>query len=416
MMKICRSTLIVALGAVALLYSSCKKDDGGVQPPAGPGNQSNDRISITNDEAQLSSRVTYYNQNIPLDSLGIGFPKSTKSTAFSLTLVAEVRPPVICTDTLQATCITIKSNKALVSYNLRGAPYRGGIDVFDISTRSNPILKSQALFQNTDISAVINDGSDVYVAEATGDTGFVFPAVFEKMRLQGNNLILSGNGRLGVTSFAATGVGFSGTKVYVTSGNTGGLSVINPSTLTILNSISLHDARWVDIVSGKVVVVQGTPGQISVFNETNMALQGTFPFNGANIAESKSTVAIAGGKAFIAAGTGGVKVLSVFTGTQVGSVARPNPDSLGLDSSVVVTNAVSIDQDLLFVSNGEAGVYVAQGSQDFSSTGSETQQQITLLGRLRFGNLQSVNHVEYKGHYLIIASGLGGLKIVNVTF
>ena len=79
-----------------------------------------------------------------------------------------------------------------------------------------------------------------------------------------------------------------------------------------------------------------------------------------------------------------------------------------------MTNAVAIDQDLLFISNGEAGVYMAQGSQAFSATGAETQQTITMIGRLRFANLQSVNHVAIQNKYLIIAAGLGGLKIVQV--
>jgi hypothetical protein len=85
---------------------------------------------------------------------------------------------------------------------------------------------------------------------------------------------------------------------------------------------------------------------------------------------------------------------------------------------VVVTNAVAIDQDLMFISNGEAGVYLAQGSQVFSATGSETQQTITMRGKLRFGNLQSVNHVAYAGGnpgILIVAAGLGGLKILQVN-
>jgi hypothetical protein len=83
--------------------------------------------------------------------------------------------------------------------------------------------------------------------------------------------------------------------------------------------------------------------------------------------------------------------------------------------SVVVTNAASAERDLLFISNGEAGVYVAQGSQAFSATGSEAPQQLTMLGRLRFGNLQSVNHVTYRSGHLFVAAGLGGLKIVKVN-
>jgi hypothetical protein len=37
-----------------------------------------------------------------------------------------------------------------------------------------------------------------------------------------------------------------------------------------------------------------------------------------------------------------------------------------------------------------------------------------MVGRLRFGNLQSVNHVVYVAPYLVIAAGLGGIKVVLV--
>jgi hypothetical protein len=146
-----------------------------------------------------------------------------------------------------------------------------------------------------------------------------------------------------------------------------------------------------------------------------MSSVGNFPFAGADIAQSKSQAELVGGKAFIAAGDSGVQVISASTGLKVGAVPRPNPDSLGLSPSVVVTNAVAIDQDLMFISNGEAGVYLAQGSQVFSSTGSETAQTITMRGKLRFGSLQSVNHVALQSGLLIIAAGLGGLKIVQVN-
>ena len=105
-------------------------------------------------------------------------------------------------------------------------------------------------------------------------------------------------------------------------------------------------------------------------------------------------------------------MLSINTGDVVGIVPRPVvPD---LDELVVVTNAVSADGDLMFIANGEAGVYLAQAEEKFDTTGSDEPQDITLLGKLRFDDLESVNHVEYKGGMLFVAAGLGGLKIVKV--
>jgi hypothetical protein len=325
-------------------------------------------------------------------------------------------PPAINGQVVQATAIAMRGDRATVSYNMRGAQYLGAIDVFNISDKSRPKLRSEALFNDTDINSVAIDGGNVYMAEATGDPAFAYPAVLEVVKLTSGKLVLEGNQRTPLTSFAATSVAIPAATIYTTSGNTGALTALDQGTMTITGSIDLFDARWVDVADGKVVVVQGgTPGQISVYDEQTLQLLGQYTFTGADIPESKSTVEVVGGKAFIAAGTGGVQILSVNTGAVVGSVPLPDAAALGLDPSVVVTNAVAVDDDLLFISNGEAGVYVAQGSQPFDQTGSEQQLQITLLGQLQFADLQSVNHVAFKNNYLIIASGLGGLKTVEVV-
>ena len=396
----------------------------------GPGDQSNDRVSITNDAGVLATRVTYLDDSIPVDSVSVGYPTpprlsmgiqrspASSQASFNLILKAEIAPPSISGQVLQATSVSIVGNLAVVSYAMVGSSYLGAIDVIDVTNKNKPVLVSEALFQNTDIFAVTTTGQNVYSAEATGDTGFASPAAFEIMQLQGNQLVLSNNRRRALNSFVATSAAAGATRAFATSGDAGALFGLNPSTLAVTDSIPLHDARWVTVAGGKVVVIQGTPGKLTVYNESNMGLVGSWSFAGAGIAESKSQAEVAGGKAFIAAGDSGVQVHSISTGLNVGRVPRPNPDSLGLSPSVVVSNAVTIDQDLMFISNGEAGVYLAQGSQAFSATGSEVQQMITMRGKLRFGSLQSVNHVAYvSGNpgVLIIAAGLGGLKIVQVN-
>jgi hypothetical protein len=415
------SLLAWPLAAVlVLMYSSCAD-------VTAPANQSNGRVSIVNDPAELAALVAYHDDSIPLDIGGVGYGagtsnpspgRSTQTTdpSFKLKLKAEVAPPSIGGQVLQATSVSIVGQLAVVSFNMAGSAYLGAVEVFDLSDKNKPALTSRALFQNTDVSAVFVSGRNVYAAEATGDAGFASPAVVEVMQLVGNKLVLSGNHRRPLSSFAGTSAVAADGNLYATSGDDGALFVIDPVSLLTIDSIKLHDARWVDVAGGKVVVVQGTPGRIAVFSESNMAPAGTWPFTGGDIAQSKSTVQVVGGKAFIAAGSGGVQVLSANTGLLLGSVPRPDPTSLGLAPSVVVTNSASVDDDLVFISNGEAGVYVAQGGQAFSTTSSETPQTITMRGRLRFGNLQSVNHVAYslESGYLMIAAGLGGIKIVKV--
>jgi len=97
----------------------------------------------------------------------------------------------------------------------------------------------------------------------------------------------------------------------------------------------------------------------------------------------------------------------------------PDNNSLGLPKSVVVTNAVAVDTaaggTLMFISNGEAGIYVARSDTPFSADWGETPHTISIVGKLRFGNLQSVNHVTYSDGRLIVAAGTGGVKIVRLN-
>ena len=437
-----------------------------------PVDQANERISITNDESALNSRVRITSQNVPIVQAetpanqsipgyrnqpqsaisvpgkppvlmalnvsalawpvgGVGNParmatvdsepatpgdtgrsQSQAALKVVLTLVAEVSPPLVAGQLVQATSIAIKGGFAYVSYNMRGEPFLGAVDVFDIRNPDRPKLVSEAVFMDSDIHALTFDGGKVYTAQGTGSTGFETPAAFELIMTKKGKLVLQENVRIALPSFAGTSVVVSGKNVYATSGNTGGLSVFDKKKLEFKQYVQLNDARWVDVEDGWVVVVQGTPGQVSVFDEKTLTLVNTYPFDGGDVPESKSTVQVLGEKAWIAAGTGGLQVLSILTGEVVGTVPLPLvPD---LDPSVVVTNAVSVDGSLIFISNGEAGVYLAETAKKIEKTASDAPQEITLLGKLQFGDLQSVNHVEYKDKTLFVAAGSGGLKIVKV--
>ncbi len=408
--------------AGAVLVAACH---GGVNVP---GDQANERLTITNTQFLLNARVAYPNQPVPVDSdptVGQAFAtaRALSAAPVLLTLITEIDPPIVDGEVVQATSISLDgADKAMVSYNMRGAPRLGAIDYITKLTDSFPVLSSEVLFNDSDISAVTTDGTYVYAAVATDDAGFTFPSAFERIKIENDKFTLQDNMRIPLTSFAGTSAMRTSNEIYATSGDEGDVFAFTKSDLDPLGQFPLHDARWVawDKDGGRVIVAQGTPGQISVFAEgefpgASMNLLNTFPFPGADVPQSKSTVDIAGGKAFIAAGPDGVQVVCLDDGQIVGSVPRPDPASLGLDPSVVVTNAVAVDKDLMFISNGEAGVYVAQGNEVWKDTACTAQQQITVLGQLQFNSLQSVNHVEYKNDHLIIAAGLGGVKVVRVT-
>lgn len=420
----CCPRFITAILMACLLLSACG-GGGGIDVP---GDQANGRVAITNNQQTLDARVSEVDVPVPIEApppavpvLAGDAPPALAASGLSLTLVREIDSPVVEGELVQATSITMRSgSKAVVSYNMVGAPRLGAIDYFTKLKNSKPKLSSEIVFNDTDISAVTTSGNRVYAAAATDNPSVPFPAVLERYYLQSNKLVLNGNAQIGLTSFAGTSTTTTNNVVYATSGNTGEVSAYAENDLGLLGQYPLNDARWVawDSDDDRIVVAQGTPGRLAVFAADDfpggsMNLLNTYPFPGADVPESKTTVEVVDGKAFIAAGTEGVQIMCLNDGQIIGSVPRPDPALLGLDPSVVVTNAVTIDDDLMFISNGEAGVYVAQADEDFDDSGCDPQQ-ITMLGHLQFGDLQSANHVAYKGDYLFVAAGLGGVKIVRV--
>ena len=384
------------------------------------------RLTVVNDEQALSERLSYVEVDVPIDpaspsTSGAADAPPTASSV-TLTLVAELDPPTVDGLVIQATSVSARRRFTfLVSYNTQGSPFVGSVDYVINPFGLTPRLVSSVAFSDSDVSAVGLDDYWIYAAQATGAGGFATPAAIERLTLAPSGILLENNDRFDLTSFAATSVLAVATEIYVTTGDGGHIYALDASDMSEVGRFALTDARWVahDADNGRILVAQGTPGRISVFQEGDfpggsMTLLNTFPFPGADVPQSKSTVEIVGGKAFIAAGPQGVQVMCLDDGVIVGSVPIPDPASLGLDPSVVVTNAVTVDEDLMFISNGEAGVYVAAGAAEFASTPCNAAQNITMLGHLRFDDLQSVNHVDYENKRLLIAAGLGGLKIVTV--
>ena len=423
------STIVPALFAASLLTACGGGGGNGIDIP---GDQANDRVMITNTQLFLDARVTNMDEDVPVDApppvapvLAGGPPPALAADTLALRLIREIAPPIVEGEVVQATSISLKSgNKAVVSYNMVGEPRLGAVDYFTKLDKDNPILSSEVVFIDSDISAVATDGKWVYAAEATNDPNFPFPAVLERFRLKSDKLILKDNLRMPLTSFAATSTLITKDEIYVTSGNTGEVFVFDEKDMEPLGQYPLDDARWVawDKDGKRIVVAQGgTPdGQLAVFAEPDypdesLSLPTLHNFPGANVPESKTTVEVDGDLAFIAAGPEGVQIMCLDDGQVVGSVPRPDPAELGLPDEVVVTNAVSVDDDLMFISNGEAGVYLAQATEKFDDIECTDPLDITMLGKLRFDDLQSANHVAFKGKYLFVAAGLGGVKVVRVV-
>src|SRR2546425_8875430 len=123
-----RKLAVALISVVALVHLSCSD-------ASGPGDQANGRISITNNAGVLASRVTYLDDSIPIDSVLVSYPSApapfasasvsrtsaASQTAFNLHLKAEVAPPSIRGQTLQASSVSTVCNLHVLSYSTVGS-------------------------------------------------------------------------------------------------------------------------------------------------------------------------------------------------------------------------------------------------------------------------------------------------------
>ncbi len=387
-----------------------------VAPACSDLDSSSERILIENNPSVLSTRIQYSQDIITIDTTNnrnrVGRTIQAGADTVILTLVAEVSPPEHNGIVLQATDVRMKDDKAYVSYNVQGETFLGAVDIYDVTDINQPTLLSSAIFTDTDINGIKEKSGFLYLAGATNRVEFSSPAILEKIELNNDGLLTNNSETIDLPSFAGTDVTVEKDWIYATSGALGGyVMILDKTTFTKQDSIAVEDARGVDGDKDDVGVVAGTPARLLIFDRDTGTLVDDWTLTGATIEFSKSTIEIKKKKAILALGDGGTQIICLETGDVIETI--PQPIVSGLDSSVTVTNAATIDKRLLFMANGEAGVYVGISDTKFDSKDCDVDN-LRLLGKFRFGDLQSVNHINYKGKVMFIASGLGGLKILTV--
>lgn len=369
-------TVVTLFAAIAF---SCTPDSEGVT-------QRN--LTINNDRAELNKRMTSLNKTVTVQSTENGRGKQD----FELVLKGELAPPSIDGNVLQATSITKKGNLLAVSYNFRGETYSGGIDLLTDELE----VTSQALYSDADINDLTFLGNNLYFVGSTSTLDI--PAFIEKIGFdQGKGTFNSdGSIRESLGSYAANSVLEVGSDIYATSGNLssqgGGLYQLS-SSLEKKSYQPIEDAKWVSNYGKSMVCVAGAPNMIYSFDKDGLKEEGDFSHEGLPLEEAKMTVDVDKDLVFIAGGENGVLVYNM-DGKLEGHITFS-------DNSI--TNAVSAEKDRLFISNGEGGVYVASYKKD-----------IEIIGKLDLDTKESVNHILVHDDYLYVASGLGGVKMIEI--
>jgi putative pyrroloquinoline-quinone-binding quinoprotein len=402
--------LVLTLGACASGPSRLTAPDLGSEPAG--------RFTVTNSRAQLAGRV-HYARGVklriepglggvtPSEAVTLRHSPLAVPSGVSLRLLAEVDPPELQGTTLQATHIAMHRGKVYVSYNAQGPLFMGGVDVFNVvPPRGVPELISSALYPDTDVNAVDSKDGKLYLATATDNPEFATQAALEEVDLDGD-LLTSVSRRVGLPSYAGTGVAVDGGLVFATSGDgpDGGVAAFDALTLEQLWRSEFADARAVTVDGGTTVTMSGQPCTLRMFDAAaaGPTATGSCCPGGANYPHAKSTVAIHQGLAFVAAGDEGTKVVRLADGVVTSVV--PVPPVAGLAPELTVTNAVAVSGNLVYMANGGAGLWVARLRHD----------QLEVVGKIEFGDGPSVNFVAARGNLLFVATGTGGLRIVQVN-
>lgn len=390
---------IFLLLTLSVIVSSCNFFEG---------NDGNGRIIVNNNDNNFEGRVVTSDEEIELDSLKGTLGKTTMVSVpqdFRLILRAEVNPPIYNGFTLRASHVTINDDMAYVTYNREGEEYLGGVEIFDISDIEHPVLVSQAIFTDTDISSVAYSSNKLYLAGAINpylNTEYKSPAVLERMNLNLKGELTSNTEIFDVSSYVATDIFVYEDMLLATTGSEGDLLFFDKNKMDSLGSYPVHDARNVALSDDYFVFLSASPAILHVVQNSDPSTIKTYPIAGETIPESKSTLAIDGEFAFIALNDAGLKVIRLSDGSLVQEIPCPQAPE-GADDNDYVTNGVSINEDLVFIANGAAGVYVGRKYDE---------KDIEIYGSAEFNS--STNFVVSKNDIVFVATGYGGFKILEI--
>jgi hypothetical protein len=420
-----RHAILREISILSMVLSASCNQDPAAPRPAGPesGSAASD-FRIVNDSAYLDTRLQLANQ--PLQLLPPQGRKSSGSqdlqsipvqstVARRLTLVGEVLPPSVDGRVVQANDIDIDeiSRFAIVGYNFAGEPFAGALQVIDFRQEDHPVLVSEVQFHGADVNAVCKRGTYVFAGLASSDPALASPALLRQFQLLSTGLVSTGRS-LDLPSWSVTDVCGYGEELAATVGaRLGGLALVDRVTLHLQGFAADSDARACSFdATGNVLDACGGPARLSRRGVPGLQVLSSADASGFGYEGAKGTLEVLGPYSYVGAGDGGFQVLDP-AGVLLDSLANSDLSSLGPD--LAVTNAVSVPGGVAFVAAGALGLQVVDlGRWQPTPPAGSAGQGLSVLGQIDFGNGVSSNMVKARSNILVVAGGLGGVKLVRM--
>jgi len=356
-----------------------------------------------------------------------------------ITLVAEVAPPSDAQGRkLQASHVELTANGkyAIVSYMLRENAVSGAIDIFDVSNPARPTLLRNILFPNFDIAAVIEEPGTLFLAGQTlDDTGAGKSARVTSLSFSDRGVVdLASEKTVQLPGYFATDLVRQNGLLFVTTGTYSvtqpavGLYALEPTTLATSASLTnaYPDARSVVVDGSDVAVFEAQYTSPLVTCHLDIYRNGVLGSTPSSIAltsypataEAKAKMAYyQDGELFlVATNRSGVAIIDAQTKSFKTSIPAPSLPANIVPLENQSSNAVAIgnsgSKDIVFIANGEAGLWVGDG--DLIKHQPSTSTTASISGSIRFGAGESVNFVASKNTLAVAAVGTGGLKMLTI--
>lgn len=396
-----RIPLLLVLGLV--FVSSCSDETTVFE-------NSEDNLILENNQNFLNESVSFEKAGVlDINTESQVSGKSSKDGGepagdYPLSLVAQISPPSFTGgENLTASHVYLDNNIAYVSYNTVEDGYAGGIDAIDISDPHNPNILSRLYYSNADINSIGYKDGYIYAVGGVDSE--------KSVKATSNSFVAkisAPNGKIDVNAGIVYGFqeGFVGTDIaisddiYVTSGKDGNLTVYDASSVETKKELPFSDLRSVAIDDNRIGVLDASAG-VSIFDQ-NFVLIKEISIASDFGEVSKRTIDFSNDRIIVAEGAKGAGVYSTTTGELIEYIPiLLNPT--GSDAQDNVTNAISVNEEVILMANGGAGLSLSKEEGDNASP----------VGVLDLDG--SINYVISKDDYIFAASGTAGLQVIKMN-
>jgi hypothetical protein len=330
--------------------------------------------------------------------------KINEAGDYPLTLVAQINPPSFSGgENLTATHVHVDGDYAYVSYNTAQDGYVGAIDIINISNPLEPTVTSRLYYSNADINSVeYNDGYVYAVGGLDSEKSILATSnsFVAKIPVSGGTMNTSAIIYGFQEGFNSTDIEVTPIHVVVSSGGDGSITVYDKRDLSVVREAPFPDLRSVANNNGQFAVLDAGKGVSILDSELNITKE--IAINTDFGAGTKRTLAFNDDKIIVSEGTKGAGIYNTNTGAlleYLPILLDPN----GIGTQDIETNAVAVNENVLLMANGGAGLCLSE----------DNGNNANLYGVIQLEG--SINFVESKGDYIFAASGKNGLQIIKLN-